>query len=106
MLSEIIILFFFGFAGAIMSLLVSALGVWKMWPIALILAGVWSISATFYMSAAFGFPFYLISLFPFGGAYAIYKGKPRLAWYLLIPLFLMAVFMTCLSSLTFFESLR
>jgi len=106
MWSDILILFFFGFAAAVMSLLVSALGIWKKWPIALILAGVWTISATFYVSAAFGFPFYLISLLQFGGAYAVYKEKPRIAWYLLIPLLLVAVFMTCLTLLSISESWR
>ena len=106
MLSDILILFVFGFGAGIMSLLISALGIWKKWSLALILAGVWTIPATIYIGAAFGFPLYLISLLQFGGAYAVYKGKPRIAWYLLIPLLLVTLYMTYLTSLSLFESPR
>jgi hypothetical protein len=94
MLSEIFILLLFGFGAGIMSLLISALGIWKKWPIALILAGIWTIPATYYLSAGSGFPLYLISLLQFGGAYAVHKGKHHIVWYLLIPLLLITVSMT------------
>lgn len=100
MLSDILILFVFGFPAGILSLLVSALGIWKKRPGALVLAGVWTIPATIYLSAAFGLPLYLISLLQFGGAYAIYKGRPHIAWYLLIPLCLVTLYMTYLTSLS------
>jgi len=102
MWQDILIIFFFGFGAGIMSLLVSALGIWKKWSLALILAGIWTILGTIYLSAAFGFPLYLISLFQFGGAYAVYKGKTQIAWYLLIPLLLVALYMTYLTSLSLF----
>jgi len=106
MLSDILILFIFGFGAGILSLLVSALGIWKKWPIALILAGVWTIPATLYLGAAFGIPLYLLSLLQFGGAYAVYKGKLQIAWVLLIPLGLVTLYMTYLTSFSFFGSPR
>ena len=93
MLNEILIQLVFGFPAGIISLLVSALGIWKKWPLALILAGVWTVPATYYLGAAFGLPLYLISLLQFGGAYAVQKGKSHIAWYLLIPLLLSTLFM-------------
>jgi len=101
-LNDILIQFAFGFPAGIMSLLISALGIWKRWIPALILAGLWTIPATIYLGAAFGFPLYLISLLQFGGAYAVHKGKPHIAWYLLIPLLLATLFMTYLTSLSLF----
>lgn len=97
MLSEILILLFFGFPAAILSLLLSALGVWRKWPLAMILAGVWAFLATFYLSAALGFPFFLVSLFLFGGAYALHKGSTRFAWLSLVPMLLVACFMIIMS---------
>jgi hypothetical protein len=104
MLSDILILFVFGFGAGILSLLISALGIWRKWPVALVLAGVWTIPATIYLGAAFGFPLYIISLLQFGGAYAVYKGRPLVAWYMLIPLFLVTLYMTYLTSLSVFAS--
>jgi hypothetical protein len=106
MQNAIFVQLFFGFPSGIISLLLSALGIWKKWPIALILAGIWAIPATYYLSAAFGFPLYLISLLQLGGAYALYKGKPRIAWYLLIPLLLFTLFMTYLTSFSLFAPTR
>ncbi len=106
MSNEILILFVFGFPAGIISLLVSALGIWKKWPIAIVFAGIWTVPATYYLSAAFVFPLYLISLLQFVGAYAVYKGKPRVAWFLLIPLTLFALFMTYLTSLSLFAPTR
>ena len=102
MWSDILILFSFGFGGAMMSLLISALGIWQKWPVLLIMAGVWTILATIYLSAASGTPLYLISLLQFGGAYALYRGKSHIAWYLLIPLLLVTLYMSYLTSFSFY----
>ncbi len=106
MLNNIFVQLVFGFPSGIISLLISALGIWKKWPIALILAGIWAVPATYYLSAAFGFPLYLISLLQFVGAYAVYKGNTRLAWLLLIPLLLFTLFMTYLTSSSLFVPTR
>lgn len=106
MFNDILVQLVFGFPSGIISLFVSALGIWKKWPIALILAGIWAVPATYYLSAAFGFPLYLISLLQFIGAYAVYKGNTRLAWLLLIPLLLFTLFMTYLTSLSLFAPTR
>ena len=106
MFETILVQLFFGFPSGIISLLLSALGIWKKWPLALILAGVWTVPATYYLSAVFGFPLYLISLLQLVGAYAVNNGKPRIAWYLLIPLLLSTLFMTYLTSLSLFPVTR
>ena len=93
MINGILVLFVFGFAGGIMSLLLSALGIWKKWPILLVLAGLWAVPATLYISGAFGLPIYLIALLQFGAIYALKKDNPRLAWLLLIPLAIATAFM-------------
>ena len=106
MIDNIFVQLFFGAPAGVVSLLISALGIWKKWPIALILAAVWTVPATYYLSAVFGFPLYLISLLQFGGAYALHKGNARLAWLLLIPLLLSTLFMTYLTSLSLFAPTR
>ena len=106
MLNDILISLVFGFPAGIISLLFSVLAIWKKWPWLLIVAGLWTIPATIYLSFASGLPLYLISLLQFGGAYAVFKGKTRLAWLLLIPLLLSTLFMTYLTSFSFFETGR
>jgi len=76
----------FGFPAGIISLLLSALGIWKRWWWLLIVAGLFTITETIYHTLITGLPLYLMALFQFYGAYIVRKGKPRLAWALLIPL--------------------
>lgn len=95
--SEIFVQLLFGAPAGIISSLLAALGVWKRWLAALIVAGIWSIPATYYLSAGSGLPIYLAALCIFGAAYAVYKNKIRVAWFLLIPLFLCALWMTILT---------
>lgn len=78
----------FGFPAGIISLLLSALGIWKKWSWLLAVAGLFTITETIYHSLATGLPFYLMVLFQFYGAYVLRKGNPRLAWILLTPLLL------------------
>jgi len=106
MQNTIFVQLFFGAPAGVISLLISALGIWKKWPIALILAGIWTIPATYYLSGGFHVPLYLISLLQFIGAYALHKGHPRLAWFLLIPLLLSTLFMIYLTSLSLFSPTR
>ena len=49
--SEAFVLLLFGAPAGILSSLLAALGVWKKWLIALIVAGVWAVPATYYLSA-------------------------------------------------------
>ena len=104
MLSEFLIQLVFGFPAGIISLLLSALGIWKKWPLALIFAGIWGAFAMYYLSAAFNLPLYLIGLLQFGSAYAVHKGNTRIAWLLLIPLLLSTLFMTTITMISLFES--
>jgi hypothetical protein len=94
MLNEILVQLVFGFPAGLLSLAISALAIWKKWFALLIFAGVWAFPAMFY----------LIGLLQFGGAYAVYKSKPRIAWFLLIPLFLATLFMMYLTLFSLFNS--
>lgn len=95
--SEVFVLLLFGAPAGILASLLAALGIWKKWPIASIVAGIWSIPATYYLSAGLRLPLFSISLLVFGAAYADYRGNSRIAWLLLVPLFLCAIWMTVLT---------
>lgn len=104
LINELFVLFLFGAPAAILSFLLAAFGVWKKKIIALVIAGIWSASATYYLSAASGFPLYLTALFVFGSAYAVYRNKIRRAWLMLIPLFFIAAWMTFLTIYAILQS--
>jgi hypothetical protein len=104
LLSEFFVLLLFGAPAGILSSLLAVLGVWKKRIIALIVAGLWSIPATYYLSAGLGLPLFITALFVFGAAYAVHKNKIRIAWLLLIPLFLCAIWMTVLTIYGIFYS--
>lgn len=101
--NEFLIYLFFGAPAGILASLLAAFGVWKKNLIALILAAIWSVPATFYLSAGSGLPLYLIALFVLGAAAAVRRNKIRLAWFLLTPLFFFAAWMTVL---TIYNSVR
>ena len=94
LLSEFIVLLFFGAPAGILSSLLAALGVWKKSIPVLIIAGIWAIPATYYLSAGAGLPIYAAALCAFGAAYAVHKHKIRTAWLLLVPLFVCSLWMT------------
>ncbi|RJP52741.1 MAG: hypothetical protein C4583_06270 [Anaerolineaceae bacterium] len=95
--SEILVQLLFGAPAGILASLLAALGVWKQWPIASVVAGVWAIPATYYLSAAVGLPIFLSALLAFGSAVAVRKNRIRFAWLLLIPLFVCALWMATLT---------
>lgn len=102
--SEIFVQFLFGAPAGILASLLAALGVWKKWPIALIVAAIWAVPATYYLSAAIGLPIYLAALLVFGSAFAVYKNKIHFAWLLLVPLFAVAIWMTVLTTYNLLHS--
>ena len=103
---DILVSLVFGFPAGLLSLVLSAIGIAKMWVPALVFAGVWCIPATIYLSAASGFPLYLLCLLQFGGAYAVYKKRPQIAWYLLIPLLFLTLYMMYLTAYAVMTSPR
>ena len=103
---DLLISLVFGFPAGLLSLVISAFGIWKKWHFALVLAGIWCIPATIYLSAASNLPLYLLCVLQFFGAYAVYKKRPAIAWYLLIPLLFLTVYMMYLTSLSLFASPR
>lgn len=90
----IFVLLLFGAPASILSLLLAIAGIWKRWIPGIIISGIWAIPATYYLSAGSRFPVFLAALSVFGAAYAVYKEKTQIAWLLLIPLFLVATWMT------------
>lgn len=78
----------FGFPAGIISLLLSAVAIWKKWPWMLALAGLFTVTVTIYHSLILGLPLYLLALLQFYGVYVLRKGNTRLAWMLLFPLLL------------------
>jgi hypothetical protein len=104
-LSDIIVQLVFGFPAGLISLSLSALGIWKKWLIWLVIAGILTIPFTFCLTAASGLPLYLMALLQFGAAYAVWKRKNGLAWGLLLPLALTTLIMIYLTFFGFFKSL-
>jgi hypothetical protein len=96
----------FGFPAGIISLLLSALAIWKKLPWLLVVAGLFTITMTIYSSLATGLPFYLLALFQFYGAYVFRKGKVRLTWILLIPLLLFTSFFAFFTIKNLLEAAR
>jgi hypothetical protein len=92
MIVETLIIFFFGFPGAFLSLLVSIIGIVqnKYW---LVLIGVLLfLPFTYYLYGAPGILskyVFLLPLLQFSSALAVYKKKRTLAWLLLAPSILM-----------------
>jgi hypothetical protein len=104
MLSDIFVQLFLGFPAGVISLSLSAFGIWKKSIIWLVIAGVLTIPFTFYLTAASGLPLYLMALLQFGAAYAVKKQKIGLAWSLLIPLLLATLFVAYLTFYAYFAS--
>lgn len=105
MLSDVLVQLVFGFPAGVISLSLSALGIWKKWIVWLIIAGILTVPFTFYLTAATGLPLYLMALFQFGAAYAVNRQKNGLALGLLVLLALTTLLMAYLTFFTFFESL-
>lgn len=102
-MSDILAQLVFGFPAGIISLSLSALGIWKKWILWLIVAAILTIPFTFYLTVASGLPLYGMALLQFGAAYAVKKQKIGLAWGLLVPLALTTLFMIYLTFFAFFE---
>ena len=105
-LDGILVIFIFGFPAGLISLVLSALAIWKKWPWLLVVAGLPAISGTLYLGLGSGIPFYLMSLLQFYGAYALRKGNIRLAWALLIPLSLFTAYITFYSITAILQASR
>jgi nucleoside recognition membrane protein YjiH len=104
LLNDILVQLVFGFPAGVISLCLSALGIWKKWILWLVIAGILTVPFTFYLTVASGLPLYLMALFQFGAAYAVKKQKTGLAWGQLLPLALTTLFMAYLTFFAFFES--
>lgn len=105
MLRDLLVQLVFGFPAGLISLSLSALGIWKRWIVCLVIAGLLTVPFTYYLTRASGLPLYLIALLQFGAAYAVKNRKIGLAWSLLLPLALATLLMLYLTFYAFFESL-
>ena len=91
---EMLVAFLFGFPGAFLSLLVSAVGIAKNKYWLVLICALLFLPFTYYLygSPAFfsGFVF-LLPLLQFGSALAVFKKKRTLAWLLLAPSIVMVL---------------
>ena len=76
----------------IVSILFSIAGVWLKKPAFLVTAGVIALPFAAYLTAA-GAPGLLLPVFHFGSAYAVRREKNRIAWLLIAPMMILALFL-------------
>ena len=76
----------------IVSILCSIAGVWLKKPALLVIAGVIAIPFAAYLTAA-GVPGLLLPVFHFGSAYAVKREKTLIAWLLIVPMIIVAIFL-------------
>lgn len=92
-MSEILVQIIFGWPAIITSILLSIAGVWFKKPGLLIASGVVCMPFTYYVSNGFRTPVLLLPLFQFGSAYAVRRQKDLIAWVLIAPIIVIAVFL-------------
>jgi hypothetical protein len=83
----------FGWPAILTSILLSIAGVSLKKPGLLIAAGIVCIPFTFYVSNGFRTPLILLPVCELGAAYALMRGFNRIAWLLIAPLLIVAVFL-------------
>lgn len=83
----------FGWPAIITSILLSIAGVSLKKPGLLIAAGIVCIPFTYYVSNGFRTPLILLPVCELGAAYALMRGFNRIAWLLIAPLLIVAVFL-------------
>jgi len=91
---EMLIVFLFGFPGAFLSLLLSLVGILKEKYGFVIIGGILFLPFTYYLFGSPGILSNFVILLPllqFGSALAVFKKKRTLAWLLLAPSILMAL---------------
>jgi hypothetical protein len=92
-MGQILAILLFGFPAVIVSLLISVIGVWKEKPWLVLIGAVLFLPFSYYLfgsPALHGFPA-LLPLSYFGSAAAVYAKKKALAWILLLPAFLVSL---------------
>jgi hypothetical protein len=97
MAREFFVVLVFGAPAGILASLLAALAVWKRSIPALIVAGLWALPATYYLSAASGLPIYISALLIFAAAVAVYKDRTGIAWLLLVPFFAGTAWLTTMT---------
>lgn len=83
----------FGWPAIITSILLSIAGVSLKKPGLLIAAGIVCIPFTYYVSNGFRTPLILLPVCELGAAYALMRRFNRIAWLLIAPLLIVAVFL-------------
>jgi hypothetical protein len=83
----------FGWPAVIGSMLLSVVGVLMKKPKLLVVAGVALLPFTYYLSNGLRNPLVVMPLFQFASAFAISRGNNRLAWLLLAPFLIVALWL-------------
>jgi hypothetical protein len=90
---EALIISLFGFPGAFLSLIITALGIIKHKYWLVLLGGILFTPFCLYLSGTPNFRWsFVLLLFHLGSAYAVYKNKNKFAWALFIPAILFTAF--------------
>jgi hypothetical protein len=92
-MSEILVQIIFGWPAIITSILLSIAGVWFKKPGLLIASGVVCLPFTYYVSNGFRTPALFLPVFLFGSAFAVSRQKNLIAWLLIVPIVVIAVFL-------------
>lgn len=92
-MSETLVQIIFGWPAMIGSILLSIAGVALKKPAFLVAAGVIGIPFTAYLTAASHLPGLLLSAFQLGSAYAVKQQKFYIAWLLIVPMILVAIWL-------------
>lgn len=83
----------FGWPALISSIVLSMIGVSLKKPAFLVAAGITSIPFAAYLMAASNLPALLLSAFQLGSAYAVKRQKFQLAWLLIVPMIVTAIWL-------------
>jgi len=92
-MSDALAIICFGWPAIIGSILFSVAGILMKKPNFLFIAGVALIPFTYYLSNGLRNPLVVMPLFQFASAFAIRRGNTRLAWLLLLPLVIIALWL-------------
>ncbi len=92
-LTDALAIICFGWPAIIGSILLSIAGVLMKKPNFLFIAGVALMLFTYYLSNGLRNPFIALPLFQFASAFAVRRGNMRLAWLLLLPLLIVALWL-------------
>lgn len=88
---------FFGWPAIIGSLVLTVIGLAVKKPLVVAIGGALLLPFSIFLTRTF-FPAILLPLFQFGAAFALWRGRTRLGWLLLVPLVIVIVILLVAAS--------